>query len=166
MPRIDLSNIITPSRTNRLDAARFVCPCDRADADLLRDHGERLIQLAKRIKDLRAGVDPTLGGLRARITRLAPDEPSHEPQIGRGLVPAELAQRLLSVSSPNEKGFPEAVTRQIISPRAYMIRYARQYDRNDINDQSPCVAHLTDDGCRGGVPPFQRRQEWLQGRYV
>ena len=58
------------------------------------------------------------GGVRvllARTTRLAPDEASHEPQIGRGLLPAELLQRLLPVSSPDEKrigckGFPETVT--------------------------------------------------------
>ena len=52
----------------------------------------------------------------ARIARPAP-ETSHEPQIGPGLLLAELAQRLLPVSSPDQKrigckGFPETVTRR------------------------------------------------------
>ena len=53
----------------------------------------------------------------ARTTRLAPEEASHEPQIGLGLLLKELAQSLLPVSSPDEKrigckGFPETVTRR------------------------------------------------------
>jgi hypothetical protein len=49
----------------------------------------------------------------ARLTR-AP-EAGHEPQIGLGLLPAELPQRLPAVSSPDVKqiglkGFPETVT--------------------------------------------------------
>ena len=58
------------------------------------------------------------GGVRvllARTTRLAPEEASHEPQIGLGLLLTELPQSLLPVSSPDVKqivckGFPETVT--------------------------------------------------------
>jgi hypothetical protein len=53
--------------------------------------------------------------LLARMTHLAPEEASHETQIGPGLLLAELPQSLLPVSSPDEKrigckGFPETVT--------------------------------------------------------
>ena len=55
--------------------------------------------------------------LLARTTRLAPKEASHEPQIGLGLLQAELPQHLPAVSSPDVKqivckGFPETVTRR------------------------------------------------------
>ena len=90
----------------------------------------RLLRLAARFEDLMEDLDlPTTtgrsklrfqgtGGVRvllARTTRLAPEEASHEPQIGAGLLLAELPQRLPAVSSPDEKqvgckGFPETVT--------------------------------------------------------
>jgi hypothetical protein len=49
------------------------------------------------------------------MTRVAPDEPSHEPQIGPGILLAKLPQRLLPMSSPDRKrigckGFPETIT--------------------------------------------------------
>ena len=61
-----------------------------SDTGLMSD----VLALSPRLSVVRAGVDSMLRGLLARMTHLAPDEASHEPQIGAGLLLAELPQRL------------------------------------------------------------------------